>query len=81
MRRTAALALALALLLALTACGAAGSQPSEETAAGTGQAGNTELTLWTFPVGGWGNSGTVSTLISAFHRENAGIRVSVKVLD
>ncbi len=81
MRRTAALALALALLLALTACGAAGSQPSEETAAGTGQAGNTELTLWTFPVGGWGNSGTVSTLISAFHRENPGIRVSVKVLD
>ena len=81
MRRTAAFALALALVLTLTACGPGGAEQPGEPTAGAEQAQTTELTLWTYPVGGWGNSGTVSSLIAAFHRDNPNIRVSVKVLD
>lgn len=79
MKRIAALAAAAALLLGLTACGGTGagqSAPEESPE----QAQETELTLWTYPVGGWGNSGTVSALLTAFHREHPDIQVSVKVL-
>ena len=39
-----------------------------------------EITMWTYPVGGWGSSGTLSSLISSFHRDNPGIRVTVKTV-
>lgn len=81
-----------ALLLLLTACGGqqevpgddpAGTAVGKESAAsaeGTGDDEEVELTLWTYPVGGWGNSGTVSSMIAAFHREYPHIRVSTKLL-
>lgn len=40
-----------------------------------------EISLWTFPVGGWGNLGIVSSQLTAFHRENPDIRVTVNTLD
>ena len=52
-------------------------EPAQESA---GAAGPVELTLWTYPVGGWGSSGTLSSLIAAFNRENPDIRVSAKAL-
>lgn len=40
-----------------------------------------EITLWTFPVGNWGNPTTVSNLISAFQMEYPNIHVSVEYLN
>lgn len=39
-----------------------------------------EITLWTFPVGNWGNLTSVSGLITSFQREYPGIRVNVECL-
>lgn len=39
-----------------------------------------ELNLWIYPVGGWGSGGTVSSMVTAFHRDHPDIRVSVKAL-
>lgn len=41
----------------------------------------TELTLWTFPVGNWGNLTAVSGLIAGFHKEYPQIHVTVECLD
>ena len=81
MKRFLAAAAALALLSGLAACG--GTAPAEEevSQASPGQEQSVELTLWTYPVGGWGNSGTLSSLLTAFHRNHPDIRVTVKILD
>lgn len=39
-----------------------------------------EITLWTYPVGSWGNASTVSSLISSFHKAYPEIHVSVEHL-
>ena len=39
-----------------------------------------ELTLWTFPVGNWGNPTAVSNILTSFHKEYPGIHISVKYL-
>ena len=48
------------------------------------QGGNTEtgteITLWTYPIGGWGNEATVNSLVEAFKAET-GITVKVEYLD
>lgn len=40
-----------------------------------------EISLWTFPVGNWGNMTTISGLIAGFHREHPEIHVNVECLD
>ena len=40
-----------------------------------------EITLWTYPIGGWGNAETVDTLIADFEAANPGITVTVEYLD
>lgn len=40
-----------------------------------------ELTLWTFPVGNWGNPTAVANLLSGFHKEYPNIHVSVEYLN
>ena len=35
------------------------------------------ITLWTYPIGGWGNSDTVDALIAGFEAANPGIKVTV----
>ncbi len=83
MRRTLAFMMVLALILGLTACGGSAPAPAEEEADQASpqqEQQQVELTLWTYPVGGWGNSGTLSSLLAAFHREYPDIRVSVKVV-
>ncbi len=81
MKRILALIAALALLLCACAGPSGAPEAQQDTAATTAEAGPVELSLWTYPVGGWGNSGTLSSLIATFHREHPDIRVSVKVLD
>ena len=38
------------------------------------------ITLWTYPIGGWGNSEVVDQLIAAFEEANPGIKVTVEYL-
>ena len=40
----------------------------------------TELTLWTFPVGNWGNPTAVSNILTGFHKEYPDIHISVEYL-
>ena len=53
-------------------------EPAEEAAEETAAA---SITLWTYPVGGWGNSETVDGLISAFNAKYPDIQVAVEYLD
>ncbi len=74
---------ALLLALVLTACGKSSAPEASESRppVSVSQNENVELMLWTYPVGGWGNTGSVSSLIAAFHRDHPGIRVSIRALD
>ena len=40
-----------------------------------------ELTLWTFPVGNWGNPTMVANMLTSFHKEYPNIYISVEYLD
>ena len=40
-----------------------------------------ELTLWTFPVGDWGNPTSVSNLLTSFRKEYPNIHISVEYLN
>ena len=41
----------------------------------------TEITLWTYPIGGWGTQATVDALIADFEAANPGIKVKVEFID
>ena len=43
-------------------------------------ASETQITLWTYPIGGWGDSYTVDRLIADFESDNPGIEVKVEYL-
>ncbi len=65
------LALVLALSMVFTLCAFAqadGVEPAKE------------ITLWTYPIGNWGNEATVNELMSAFEADT-GIHVTVEYLD
>ena len=68
MKKFIALLLALVMVIGLCACNV--------TKAGE----NVELTLWTYPIGGWGTQATVDALIADFEAANPGIKVSVEYL-
>ena len=74
MKKILAMILALALVVALGACTV--EQPTEGQ-----QGGTTEITLWTYPIGGWGNEADVNKLIEKFEAANPGIKVKVEYLD
>ncbi len=73
----------LALLLLLAACTA---QTAEENGSGSDlpssstEGEKTDLKFWTYPVGGWASATAISPIISAFHREHPGTRISVHLL-
>lgn len=78
----------------LVSCAGNSPQPSEITADnGDGEnsedneateeqekAEDIEITLWTFPVGNWGNPTAVGNLLAGFHQEYPNILVSVEYL-
>ena len=68
MKKFIALLLALVMVIGLCACNV--------TKAGE----NVELTLWTYPIGGWGTQATVDALIADFEAANPGIKVKVEYL-
>ena len=70
MKKLLAMLLALCMVFALCACGqtAAPAQtdaaPAQTDAAPAAEPVN--ITLWTYPIGGWGNADTVDALIAAW---------------
>lgn len=73
MKKLLALLLALLLTLSLAACGKDDGEEPEENV--------TELTLWTFPAGDWGNEAAVETLLAQFNRVYPNIHVTLQCLD
>ncbi|MBR3972358.1 MAG: extracellular solute-binding protein [Oscillospiraceae bacterium] len=95
MKKLIALLLALVMVLGLCACSVsqepaptdAPKAPEAEAPEATdapeaeAPAADTEIALWTYPIGGWGNQDTVNTLIANFEAANPGIKVTVEYLD
>ncbi len=69
---------AFAALFALAACTPA--IPSDKND-GTEEEGIVNISLWTYPVGGWGNSGTVSSQVAAFNKAYPKIHLTIKLID
>jgi len=93
MKKLLALALAMVMVLGLAACGGTVTSTEPEPApaqttpapadsaapADTTPATASAITLWTYPIGGWGNEETVKALTDAFTAET-GIAVTVEYL-
>ena len=69
MKKIIAMLLAAMMILGLCACTV--EQNDGETV---------EITLWTYPIGGWGTQSTVDALIEGFEAANPGIKVKVEYL-
>ena len=95
MKKLIAIALALVMVLGLTACSVEKTEPTTTPAttqapaeaqntegqAAESEAAPVEISLWTFPVGEWGNEATVNGWIEAFNAEYPNITVKVEYLD
>ena len=68
MKKIIAMLLAAMMILGLCAC------TVEDTS------DQVEITLWTYPIGGWGDQNTVNELIKGFEAANPGIKVKVEYL-
>ncbi len=88
MKKFIALLLALVMVMSLAACSVektAEEKPAETQAAAAPEAAPaapaaaTELTLWTYPIGGWGTQETVDALMAEFEAAT-GIKVTVEYL-
>ena len=69
MKKFLALILAVMMVLSMVACTV--EQQNEEVV---------EITLWTYPIGGWGNQATVDALLEDFHTAYPNIKVTVEYL-
>lgn len=54
---------------------------SEVSEPSGGNGGATEITLWTYPIGKWGDAATVDGLIASFNEAHPEISVTVEYLD
>ena len=79
MKRICVLLCLLMSAVLLSSCG--GMPQDTETNSSSGGAENIELTLWTFPVGNWGNPTAVSAILTGFHKEYPDIHISVEYLN
>ena len=95
MKKFLAILLTLCMVFSLAACSGGGttetnppeSQGAEQSKAPSGGDENpgagdvaSEITLWTYPIGKWGDEATVNGLVAAFEAET-GIHVTVEYLD
>ncbi|MDE6663562.1 MAG: extracellular solute-binding protein, partial [Lachnospiraceae bacterium] len=62
----------------LSSCGS--KNPNIESDEDSENRENTELTLWTFPIGNWGNPTAVGSMLADFHKAYPDIHVSVEYL-
>ena len=74
MKKLLTLLLAVLMVLTLSACNNNADDENGTTA-------KTEITLWTYPIGGWGNEEKVNALISKFEAANQDVKVTVEYLD
>ena len=85
MKKFLALVLVLCMVFALTACGGNETDPTEPSKSSGGvvidETTTTELKLWTYPVGKWGDQATVESLIADFNAVYPNITVTVELLD
>ena len=90
MKKFIALLLALVMVMSLAACSVEKAEPAPAPAAteaaapaATEAAGPApvEISLWTFPVGQWGDEATVSGWVNAFQAKSPHITVKVEYLD
>ena len=76
MKKLLKVLLACLLIVSLAAC-----QNSNGGGEDSGSGDATEITLWTYPIGGWGNEETVNNLIAKFEEANPDVKVTVEYLD
>ena len=67
------------LLSAFFLCSCGGRVPTEEPDERCLEV--VELSLWTFPVGNWGNPTMVSNILTSFHKEYPNIHITVEYLN
>lgn len=79
MKKALLLVLALLFTVVMSACNSNNSE-IYETSNDSNTQNEVEITLWTFPVGNWGNPNAVNRLMSEFHKEYPDISVSVEYL-
>ncbi len=72
MNRFFSLLLALSMAVSLVGCSPAAPVEQEDTVS---------ITLWTYPIGNWGDDAVVGQLLDGFHRDHPEIRVTVEYLD
>ena len=68
------------LLSAVLLSSCSSKNPNIESEENSESRENTELTLWTFPIGNWGNPTSVGSMLADFHKEYPDIHVSVEYL-
>ena len=82
-KKSLSLLLASSMALSLVACGQkeepAGSSPAASSPADSSVAATQEISLWTYPIGGWGDEKQVNALTDAFLADT-GIKVNVEYL-
>lgn len=76
-KKVVLLGLLLSAIL-LSSCGSKTQNAAPEEESGVQE--DTELTLWTFPVGNWGNPTAVANMLAGFHREYPDVHISVEYL-
>lgn len=69
----------LAVMMVLSGCGSK-NVPTDTVESQEQARQEQELTLWTFPVGNWGDLTSVSGLLTSFQREHPEIHVNVECL-
>lgn len=80
MRKIAMLTGILLVALLLFSCANSDSQEPVSDTSDIRQP-EVEITLWTFPIGNWGNPTSVGSLLSGFHQQHSNIHISVEYLD
>ena len=96
-RKVAALALSLVMAFSVAACGGGTDAPSSDADADApatessqdadaevadgDTADGADITLWTYPIGSWGDSAVVDGLIASFNEAHPEINVTVEYLD
>ncbi|MBD5099056.1 MAG: extracellular solute-binding protein [Clostridiales bacterium] len=79
MKKLLALVCLLLSIALLSSCG--GIPAIEPDDSSDSPSDDIELTLWTFPVGNWGNPTAVSAILTGFHKEYPDIHISVEYLN
>ena len=78
MKKRCVLISVLLLAVLLSSCG--GKTPGMELEDESNSADTIELTLWTFPIGNWGNPTAVGSMLTDFHKNYPDIHDSVEYL-